>query len=240
MADNGRVHGFGSINIYRDLLRETPVGTLTLSAAPSSPDVHLSYFGFVDFPGKGFWSEQNFRYRLGSSPMSASFQYVAAKDISSPLGRFGLLFNLHNVEGLQNILAKAGIYALGVDAHLLELNSGIFDGKGIDGVRRGGQLEPYIVGAIPGTSGKIFYEGWLDFDIDRLDQGSWETTAVSDFLVGANIVGDPTATGSLRLVTEGRYNGYLARLRDQVPALRQDASLNPLGLEIGASYFVAF
>lgn len=240
MAETGRVDGFGSINVYRDLLREMPVGTLTLSAAPSSPEAPISYFGFVDFPKDGYWSEQNFRYQFGSSPISASFQYVAAKDLPSPVGRFGLLFNLQNVDGVKNLLAKAGIYAFGMDAHLLELNSKIFEGKGIDGVRRGGQLEPYIVGAVPGTSGNIFYEGWLDFDIDYSDKGSWETTAVSDFLVGTNIAGDPVTTGVLRLVTEGRYNGYLARLREQVPALRQDTSLNPFGLEIGAGYFVAF
>ena len=237
MADSPKIHGWGSTNFYRDMARNANVGTATLAVTPDSP---FSYFGFVDLFNRNYWTEQNLRYQLGAGPLHASFQYVSASSLPVQLWRFGVLWNMAQTPGLGDLLAKAGIFAVGIDLHLLEINSQFGFSKGLNNLRRGFQPEPYIAGNIPGTSGKIFYEGWLDMDLDWSKGQKFQATPVSDFLVGANLVGDPTTTGSLRLVTEGRYNDYYRRAREDNPALKNVQELNPFGAEVGASYFIAF
>lgn len=235
-ASTEKLHGWTSLNGYYDIARESMVGTVTVALDPAIP---VSYFGFVDFSEQSFWMEQNLRARV-VGPLHASFQAVVANALPDHLLRFGVLWKGHETPGLKDVLAKAGVYAFGIDLHLLQIDTGLSSARGADNIRRGGQIEPFLAGAIPGTQGRIFYEGWIDLDLDWPKDGEFTTTVVSDVLVGCNLFGDPATTGSVALVAEYRYNGAFAKLREDVPALRDDPALNPHGIEVGARYFVVY
>lgn len=220
--------GWVSLNYYRDIERETNTGTAAVAFESTTP---FSFFGFVDFSKSSYWMEDNLRYRLGRLPLHASLQYVAASGLASHLVRPGLSWALHQTKGLSEPLARGGVLALGVIFHLAEMNFN-FD------FRRGGQIEPFVAGVVPNTP--LFYEGWLDLDIDFSPNENVKFTPVTDFLVGANLVGNPTTSGTLGAVAEIRYNKTFKNLREENPVLRQDPLLNPLGLELGLRYFLLF
>lgn len=239
MADNQKLSGFGSLNTYWDVNRESSVKTLTLGVSPGPESGQVGFFGFVDVVDKGFWSEQNFKFRL-SGPLHASFQWVSASALPNQKGRLGLFLNWNDIPSIKNALASVGIFVCGQYFHLIELDSDFAWSRGGSNLRKGGQIESVIAGAIPGTSGRLFYEGWLDLDIDHVSGKGVQLTPVGDFLVGYSALGNPTESGALRLVAELRYNQVFKRLQDSSAALAKVPNLNPWGLGLGASYFVMF
>lgn len=229
--------GFVSLSTYYDILRESLVGTATVAL---DPDIPFSYFGFVDFSEQSFWMENNLRVQIADWPLHASLQYVAASNLPEHLLRLGFVWKGQETPGLKDLLAKAGIFVFSMAVHLMELDTGIAVDRGADNFRRGGQIEPAIAGALPGTDGRLFYEAWLDLDFDWPKDGDFRVTPTSDILIGVNLVGNPGTSGMLGAVIEFRYNGHYARLRNEVPALEEDPGLNPFGLECGLRYFGAF
>lgn len=234
MANDNPIGLFASLDFYRDTVRKTNVHTLTVAATPVvSP---FSYFGFIDVASdKSSYSEQNARYRITKSPFHLTFQWVSGSGLPAQLARLGLLWKLEQAPTLQHALSRIGIYTLGVNLHIAELDTNFAPSRGIENLRKGGQIEFSIAGAIRGTN--LFYSGFLDQNIDYSSKNGFSATPVSDFQMGYKLLGDPSTTGALALSVEGRYNHNFKRLRDATPALREKFELNQIGFEVGLRYW---
>lgn len=223
-----------SLDFYRDIVRKTNVHTLTMAATPSVTP--FSYFGFIDVASdKSSYSEQNARYRLGRGPFQLSLQWVTGSGLPAQLARLGMLWKLEQSPVLQDVLSSIGVQALGINLHVLQLDTNFSSERGMKNFRQGGQIELAIAGAVCGTN--LFYSGFLDQNFDYSGKDGMTITPVSDFQVGYKLLGNPGTTGALALSVEGRYNHNFRRLQDATPQLKNKPELSPFGLEVGLRYW---
>lgn len=234
MANDTPISLFATLDFYRDVVRNTNIHTLTAAVTPLATP--FSYFGFIDVASdKSSYSEQNARYRFGSSPLHLTLQWVSGSGFPAQLARLGMLWKLEQTPALNRVLSGIGVQSFGINFHVVQVDTNIAASGVIDNLRKGGQIEFSIVGAIRGTN--LFYSGFLDQNFDYSGKDGFTLTPVSDFQVGYRLLGHPTTTGALALSVEGRYNHNFKWLRDATPALREKSELNPIGLEVGLKYW---